>query len=112
MLVLHFMEEFDGVSLMPPINWNAPDTVISSDACLKSAGGWAQGEAFHVDFPNWIRNREGISINKLELITCVVTLKVWSHQIQNRNVLAYCDNESSVEVVNSGKHATVSRKLV
>ena len=31
---IHFMEQFDGITLMPPINWDAPDVVFSSDACL------------------------------------------------------------------------------
>ena len=40
---IQFMENFDGITIMPPISWDAPDTVFSSDACLKSGGrmvGW------------------------------------------------------------------------
>ena len=33
----------------------------------------------------------------------VAALKVWAHKIRNRNVMALCDNEVSVEVVNTGK---------
>ena len=100
---IQFMEQFDGIALMPPINWNAPDSIFSSDACLTAGGGWAQGEAFHVMFPSWIIQRKDISINELKLITFVVSLKLWQSKIKNRNVLAYCDNLSSVDVVNSGK---------
>ena len=36
---IQFMEQFDGIMVMPPLSWDAPDTVFSSDACLKSGGG-------------------------------------------------------------------------
>ena len=40
---IHFMEQFDGITIMPPSNWDAPDTIFSSDACLKLGGGWSDG---------------------------------------------------------------------
>ena len=33
----------------------------------------------------------------------MIALKIWTERIQNRNVLAYCDNAVSVEIVNTGK---------
>ena len=100
-----FMEDFDGISIIPPIGWDAPDTVFSSDACLVSGGGWCEQslEAFHVKFPKWLTKRDDVHINELELLTVIVALKLWSSTIRNRNILAYCDNEVSVEVVNSGR---------
>ena len=100
-----FMEEFDGISIMPPANWNSPDSVISSDACLKSCGGWAEStaEAFHAKFPTWLRNRDDVHINELELITIVIALKVWEEAIQNKNILAFCDNAVSCDVINTGR---------
>ena len=100
---IRFMEEFDGISIMPPECWNSLDQVFSSDACLKSCGGWCDGEAFFTDFPEWLLKKQNIHINELELITFVVALKLWKNKIRNKNVLAYCDNEVSVEVVNTGK---------
>ena len=100
---MQFMEGFDGISILPPINWDAPDKILSSDACLKSCGGWSDGEAFYCKFPDWLKNNKEISINELELVTFVVALKLWVDRIQNRNVLAYCDNAVSVEVVNAGR---------
>ena len=55
------------------------------------------------NFPSWLKNRNDISINELELVTVMVAIKLWSERIRDRNVLAYCDNASSVEVVNSGR---------
>ena len=100
---IQFMESFDGITVMPLINWDAPDTVFSSDANLKSGGRWSSGEAFKTDFPAWLLQRKDVHINELELITFIVALKLWKEKIQDRNVLAYCDNAVSVEVVNSGK---------
>ena len=97
------MQEFDGISIMPPMFWNSPDKVFSSDACLDSCGRWSNGEAFHAKFPIWLKNMSNVHINELKLIMFVVSLKLWENNIRNKNVLAYCDNEVSVEVVNSGK---------
>ena len=100
---LQFMEEFDGISIMPPINWNSLDSVISSDACLMGGRGWScDSEAFQFCFPRWLTDREDVYINELELITIIVAIKVWFNQVKNKNILAYCDNAVSVEVVNSG----------
>ena len=98
-----FMEYFDGITIMPPVNWDSPDSVMSSDACLKTAGGWSGNKAFHCKFPQWLLNRNDIHINELELITVIVAIKLWTHKITNHNLLAYCDNAVSVDVVNSGK---------
>ena len=89
-----FMESFDGISIMPPQFWNFPDEIFSSDAYLISCGGWSNGEAFIAKFPRWLTRRKDISISELELLTVVVALKLWRHNIRNRNVLAHCDNES------------------
>ena len=100
---LYFMEDFDGITIMPQINWDAPDTVFSSDANLTTCGGHSYNTVFYKRFPAWLLARSDISINEKELITVVVALKLWRNNITNRNILACCDNQVSVEVVNSGK---------
>ena len=52
-------------------------------------------------FLEWIHNSSKIHIDELELLVFTVTLKIWTEKIRNRNVLAFCDNQTSVEVVNS-----------
>ena len=105
---LQFMEEFDGVIIMLPVTWNSLDSIISSDACLMGGGGWVQtgnssGEAFCINFPAWLTNRNEVFMNELELITMIVALKVWKDRVKDKNILAYCDNAVSVEVVNMGR---------
>ena len=96
------MEDFDGITIMPPMRWDAPDAIFSTDSCLDRCGGWSNGEAFTVNFPGWMNKDENIHINEKELMGFIIAIKLWSDKIRNRNVLAYCDNMVSVEVINSG----------
>ena len=100
-----YMSTFDGVSIIPTVNWQVPDVIFSTDACLESAGGWSEGEYFKTRFPEWIINwADGkLHINELEMIALLIGLKVWSKKYSNRNFLCYCDNRVTVEVVNTGK---------
>ena len=98
-----FMGDFDGISIMPPIKWDAPDTIMQTDSCLDACGGFSQGEAFTTRFPKWIKSNKEIHINELELLAIIVAVRIWKDKLENRNVLAFCDNEVSVEVVNSGR---------
>ena len=78
-----FMEEFDGITIIPKNRWEAPDTVISSDANLRECGGWSHNQCFTAKFPKWLTSRHDVHINELELITFVVSLKIWNENIQN-----------------------------
>ena len=63
-------------------------------------------------FLEWIHNSSKIHIDELELVVFTVTLKIWTEKIRNRNVLAFCDNQTSVEVVNSEQQKMNFPKLV
>ena len=75
------MEQFDGFTIMPPVNWDAPD----------------------IKFPSWLMKQEDVHINELELITVVVAIRIWGERIKNQNVLVYCNNEVTCEVINSDR---------
>ena len=101
------MQQFDGITIMPPVYWDAPDLIFSTDACLDSCGGWTMinsksAKTFHAEFPQFIRSNKNIPINELELLAFVVAIRKWSKFMQNQNILAYCDNRVSVDIVNSG----------
>ena len=98
-----YMSVFDGRNIIPDYNWAAPDTVISTDATPTTCGGWADGEYWHSHFPEHISNMEGVYINELESLAVIVGMKVWKDKISNRNVLMYCDNKTTVDILNSGK---------
>ena len=97
-----FMRQYDGISILPPLRWDAPDRIFSTDATLKACGGWSEGLAFHVEFPAEILRESGGNINELELMAFVLAIRLFGERLCNRNILAYCDNKVSVDVVNSG----------
>ena len=98
-----FMTQFDGITIIPEPTWCRPDEVIATDASLIMGGGWSRPNYFKTVYPEWLKNKPDVSINELELITVVVALKLWGRRVKNANILAYCDNQSSVDIVNSGK---------
>ena len=99
-----FMEDFDGITLFPDFNWKAPDIIFSSDACLTGGGGWCESlkEFWHAPFPEQIIKSEGVHINELEALALTISIKIWRKQIVNLNVLIFCDNQTTVDVVNTG----------
>ena len=96
-----FMSEFDGISVIPD-DWSRPDEIFSTDASLTMCGGWSEPQYFKCRFPKWMKER-GFCINELELAAFVLALKIWQEKVKNKNVLAYCDNQCTVEVINRGK---------
>ena len=98
-----YMSRFDGISMIPDVRWQAPDVVLSTDSCLTGGGGWSSGEFFHVKYPKWLTDKENVFINELETMALIVGLKIWRERIRNCNILAYCDNQVTTEIVNSGR---------
>ena len=39
-------------------------------------------------------------INDLELLALIVSIKKWDKGVKDCNILAYCDNQVTVEVIN------------
>ena len=110
-LVVYILDSFDGVTIMPLAHWDGTNAVFTN-SCIKGCGGWSDGEAFHALFLEWIHNSCKIHIDELELLVFTVTLKIWTEKIRNRNVLAFCDNQTSVEAVNSEQQKMNFPKLV
>jgi hypothetical protein len=97
-----FMDEFNGVSLIPELLWFSPDAILSTDACLSGGGGYFKGKYFHFEFPASIT--ESLSgINQLELFVILVAIRTWKFEFGNINFNIFCDNETSVRNLNSGK---------
>jgi hypothetical protein len=47
---LQFLRIYNGLFLIPDLDWSEPDSVISTDACLKGLGGinFITNQYFHV----------------------------------------------------------------
>ncbi len=97
-----FIGRYNGISMMPLADWSPPDQTFACDACLTGCGGWSGNQYFHSVFPETIALQE-LHINALELLTIVICIKVWGKLWKSKRILVYCDNDTSVQVLNSGK---------
>ena len=97
-----FLKEFNGISMIPEIRWLPPDAKISTDSSLVACGGWSEGYYFHSVFPEFITSLRNVHINELECLAIVVALKLWAGKYRSKNLLLYCDNETTVQVINKG----------
>ena len=95
------MPRFNGVSMMDLKEWSQPDQFAASDACLTSCRGFSEGKFFHTKFPDFILNQK-LHINALELLTVVITVKLWGKGWKGKKIVINCDNASSVRVLNVG----------
>lgn len=95
-------------SLMVNKKWEPPGSVWSSDSSATGLGGWSEQTAqfFHHTLNQEDRDRD---INSLECLALLLCLRKWSEQCRGKKVLVYCDNQTTVAVVNLG--ATKSRFL-
>jgi hypothetical protein len=97
-----FLVTFNGTTIIPEMAWLSPDSQFSTDSSLKSCGGWCGNQYFSRVFPSFILKEEH-HISTLELLTVMVALKSWAVQFQNKRLKIYCDNDSAVQVINSGR---------
>jgi len=97
-----FIDRFNGVTFIPQMIWADPDVLLSTDACLSGSGGWSGTQFFSCAFPHFVMVKK-FHINILELLTILVAFRLWSSNVINKRIKIYCDNESSVCLLNSGK---------
>ena len=71
-----------------------------------SFGAVCFGECFHREFPDFIVTKER-HINELELLTVVVSIKLWAPKLQGLGVELLSDNATCVSVINSQRSPNV-----
>jgi hypothetical protein len=98
---LNFLPVYNGVSMMPMVDWSQPDEILATDACLIGCGGTCGNEFYHAVFPEFIQ-RQSLHINALEMLALVVGLKLWKKKLRGARLMIHCDNEASVTILNSG----------
>ena len=59
-------------------------------------------EYFHREFPPFIVDMN-LNINQLELLTITVAVKLWAGALSCKKINFYCDNMTSVMVLQSGR---------
>ena len=97
-----FMHTFNGVSIIPELQWSSPDSIFSVDACLTGCGGTCGTGFFHSGFPQFILDLK-LHINALELLTISVAIKLWGHLWKGKRIMIYTDNMTSAVVLKSGR---------
>ena len=77
-----------------------PDHHLFTDASGRLGyGAWGDRSWFQLLWPSDFVDR---SIAAKELIPIVLACVVWGEDWRNQSVLAHCDNQAVVEVVNAG----------
>jgi len=71
-----------------------PDSFVC-DACLDACGAVCFGEFFHAPFPPFIAAKK-LNINQLELLTILVSLKLWQAQFHGCTFEILTDNQVCV----------------
>lgn len=97
-----FMETYNGVSYIPPLVWDEPDVLFSTDSCLTGCGGICGLEYFHQSYPKQIIDL-GLPIHALEMLAVLIGVRFWGGKCCGGKVQIFCDNEPVVHVLNTGK---------
>ena len=98
----YFLQDYNGVSVIPMMEKAPCDTFLASDACLSGFGAVCDREYCKGKFPDHIQC-QGLHISALEMLALIVAVKVWTHHFKGLRVGVKCDNEATVWVINSGR---------
>ena len=97
---LHFLDNYNGVSVIGTEFLESSEQLFSTDASLTGCGAICEGEYFHELFPLSITQQQ-LSITALELLTVVMAIKLWQFKLAGRCIMIHCDNQACVEMINS-----------
>ena len=103
---LYFLSHYNGVSVIPSDVIILNPELFATEACLTSCGAVCFGECFHREFPDFILTQDR-HINELELLTVVISIKLWAPKLQGLGVELLSDNATCVSVINSQSSSNV-----
>lgn len=92
---LHFLDKYNGVSVIGTVFLESGEILFSTDATLTGCGALCELEYFHDLFPSFITQQK-LSITQLELLTVVVAVKHWQTKLQGRCIMHHCDNRPAL----------------
>ena len=93
-----FLIDYNGASCIPTDVWSRPDEIFSTDSCLSGCGACLSSHFMHFEIPDFII-KEGKRINQFELYAILIATREWAPLFANLNILLYCDNQTSVQVL-------------
>lgn len=103
---LLFLQQWNGVSMFYDSKRTAShDMELYTDASLIGHGGYFQGHWFCANWPHsLIKELEGCdSMAFRELYPIVVAALLWAPSWSKKRILFYCDNMSTVQIVQKGR---------
>ena len=103
---LYFLSHYNGVSVIPSDVIISDPELFATDACLTGCGAVCFGECFHREFPDFLLTQDR-HINELELLTVVISIKLWAPKLQGLGVELLSDNATCVSVINSQSSSNV-----
>jgi hypothetical protein len=86
-----YLQTYNGITMISTNKWPNPDEHISCDACLEGLCAISLDQYFPAVFPSFIQDLH-LHINSLELLTIVVSLKMWGKNFTGKKIVMYCDN--------------------
>ena len=98
-----FLRQYNGSSIMWMCEKNMVDEWFATDACLKGAGGFCQGNYYHITFPKKIFDWGDVNIAHLELLAIIIGVRLWKNLVKGMKFVVGCDNEAVVTIINMGR---------
>ena len=93
-----FLINYSGVSCIPDNIGSQPIEIFSSDSCFTGCRACSSTHLFHFKLPKAII-QQGRYINQFELYAILIAVKEWAPNYQNKNILVYCDSQTSLQVL-------------
>ena len=75
--------------------------MFSCDRCLTGCGACSTTHYFHFQLINLII-LQGKYLNQFELYSILIAVREWAPDFAEKNIFIYCDNSTSVQVLDSG----------
>ena len=77
---------------------DSPDEFSCDASTSGGCGAVCMGEYFHATFPDLIKGHDP-PIGHLELLTIVVSIKLWKEKLKGKIITLYSDSETAVKAV-------------
>ena len=103
---IYLLQHYNGVSVIPSNVTIANPDLFACDACLSGCGAVCFGEYFKSGFSPAILALNS-HINNLELLTVVVTVKLWAMRLQGLKVELISDNTTCIAAINNKSSSNV-----
>ena len=100
-LWLHFLKAYNGVTFFRDLDWvDNTELSLYTDSSNIGLGLYFNGKFAYSTWPantdKWL-----ISTAFMEIFPIAICLLLWAEQLTNKKVLFYCDNKSTVQIINN-----------